>query len=45
LIRLYEQTGLSSYTSDIEVLNEEKFNWICPGKAKWSVIRSGRIVW
>jgi hypothetical protein len=35
LIRLHEQTGLSSYTSDIEVLNEEKFNWICPGKAKW----------
>ena len=35
LARLYEQTGLSSYTSDLEVLNEELFNWICPGKAKW----------
>lgn len=33
--RLYEETGLTSYTADIEVLNEEKFNWICPGKAEW----------
>ncbi len=33
LRRLYEETGLMSYTADIEVLNEEKFNWICPGKA------------
>jgi hypothetical protein len=32
--RLYEQTGLTSYTSDLEVLNEDLFNWICPGKAK-----------
>lgn len=32
LARLYEQTGLMTYTSDIEVLNEEKFAWICPGK-------------
>lgn len=35
LVRLYEETGLMTYTADIEVLNEEKFNWICPGKAKW----------
>lgn len=35
LARLYEETGLMSYTADIEVLNEEKFNWICPGKAEW----------
>ena len=35
LTRLYEETGLMTYTADIEVLNEEKFNWICPGKAKW----------
>ncbi|TAN48901.1 MAG: radical SAM protein [Rhodospirillales bacterium] len=35
LARLYENTGLSSYTSDLEVFTEEKFNWICPGKAKW----------
>lgn len=34
LARLREQTGVMSYTSDIEVLNEEKFNWICPGKAE-----------
>jgi hypothetical protein len=34
LARLYEQTGLTSYTSDLEVLGEEKFNWVCPGKAK-----------
>ncbi len=35
LRRLYEETGLTSYTADIEVLNEELFNWICPGKAEW----------
>ncbi|MDR2506788.1 MAG: radical SAM protein [Candidatus Accumulibacter sp.] len=35
LARLYEQTGLTSYTSDMEVFGEEQFNWICPGKAKW----------
>lgn len=35
LRRLYDQTGLSSYTSDLEVLNEPLFNWLCPGKAKW----------
>jgi len=35
LRRLYDETGLTSYTSDIEVLNEELFNWICPGKAEW----------
>lgn len=34
LARLYEETGLMSYTSDLEVLGEEKFNWICPGKAE-----------
>lgn len=35
LARLYESTGLTSYTSDLEVLNEELFRWICPGKDKW----------
>lgn len=35
LQRLHDETGLASYTSDIEVLNEELFNWICPGKAEW----------
>lgn len=32
LHRLHSQTGLLSYTADIEVLDEEKFAWICPGK-------------
>jgi hypothetical protein len=35
LRRLYDETGLMSYTADIEVLNERVFNWMCPGKAKW----------
>ncbi|MRR58190.1 MAG: radical SAM protein [Deltaproteobacteria bacterium] len=34
LARLYEETGLMSYTSDLEVLGEKLFNWICPGKAE-----------
>lgn len=33
LKRLHDETGLMSYTADIEVPNEELFNWICPGKA------------
>ena len=33
LQRIYDETGLMSYTADIEVLNEELFDWICPGKA------------
>ena len=33
LKRLYENTGLMSYTADIEVLNKEQFDWICPGKS------------
>lgn len=33
LARFYEETGLMSYTSDLEVLNERVFNWVCPGKA------------
>lgn len=35
LERLYHETGLMSYTADIEVLNEELFNRHCPGKAEW----------
>lgn len=35
LRRLYEETGLLGYTSDIEVLDKDLFNWICPGKAEW----------
>lgn len=34
LERLYENTGLMNYTTDIEVLNEDIFNWVCAGKAK-----------
>ena len=33
LQRLHDETGLMSYTADIEVLNDELFQWICPGKA------------
>jgi len=35
LERIYQETGVLSYTADIEVLNEKLFEWICPGKAKW----------
>ncbi len=35
LTRLREQTGVGSFTADIEVLNERLFDWICPGKAQW----------
>jgi hypothetical protein len=34
LRRLYEETGLTTYTADIEVLNPELFEWICPGKSQ-----------
>lgn len=33
LTRLYEETGLTSYTTDLEVFNEEIYKWVCPGKA------------
>lgn len=32
LERLYNETGLMTYTTDIEVLNEKLFGWICAGK-------------
>jgi len=35
LQRIYDETGLMSVTMDIEVLDEEQFNRVCPGKAKW----------
>jgi hypothetical protein len=35
LARLYGETGLISYTADLEVLNENLFGWICPGKTEW----------
>lgn len=34
LEHLHRETGLSSYTTDLEVLNERLFDWICPGKAE-----------
>jgi hypothetical protein len=33
LRRLYENTGLATYTADLEVLDKNLFEWICPGKA------------
>jgi hypothetical protein len=35
LQRIYDETGLISVTMDIEVLDEEQFKRVCPGKAKW----------
>jgi hypothetical protein len=35
LRRLYNETILTGYTADIEVLDESLFNWICPGKSKY----------
>lgn len=34
LERLHAETGLSSYTTDVEVLDERVFGWVCPGKAE-----------
>ncbi|MCL1931101.1 MAG: hypothetical protein FWF55_04740 [Treponema sp.] len=34
LRRLRNETFLAGYTADIEILNEEIFNWVCQGKAK-----------
>jgi hypothetical protein len=33
LQRLYDNTGLTSYTADLEVLNKNLFEWVCPGKS------------
>lgn len=33
LLRLYEETGLTSYTTDLEAFDEEIYKWVCPGKA------------
>ncbi len=30
-----KEAGLIAYTSDLEVLNDRLFQWICPGKAKY----------
>ncbi len=34
LERLHARTGLTSYTSDLEVLDRRVFEWVCPGKAE-----------
>lgn len=34
LEKLYNNTGLITYTTDLEILNERVFNWVCEGKAK-----------
>ncbi|MDR1460246.1 MAG: hypothetical protein LBI78_01185 [Campylobacteraceae bacterium] len=35
LKRLHDNTSVASVTMDIEILNENIFNIVCPGKAKW----------
>jgi len=35
LRRLYDNTGVTTYTTDLECLNEKVFNWVCPGKAEF----------
>lgn len=35
LQRLYDETGLMSYTANIEVLDEKIFSEYCPGKTEW----------
>jgi sugar phosphate isomerase/epimerase len=34
LKRLKNETGITTYDTDMELLDEELFNWICPGKAR-----------
>jgi len=33
LERLYNETGITSYTTDLEAFDEEIYKWVCPGKA------------
>jgi hypothetical protein len=35
LQRMYEETGITGYVTDLEVLDEKLFNWISPGKAEF----------
>lgn len=35
LERLYNETGLLSYTTDLEVLDPKLYEWICPGKTEF----------
>jgi hypothetical protein len=34
LERLRDETGMTGYVTDLEVLNKDLFQWICPGKAR-----------
>lgn len=34
LERLYNETGITSYTTDLEVFDEQVHKWVCPGKAR-----------
>ena len=33
--RIYEETGITSYSPNIEVIDKELFKRLCPGKEKW----------
>lgn len=33
--RIYEETGITSYSPNIEVMDKELFKRLCPGKEKW----------
>ena len=35
LERMREETGLTGYVTDLEVLNKDLFSWICPGKTEF----------
>lgn len=35
LERMREETGLTGYVTDLEVLNKDLFRWICPGKTEF----------
>ncbi len=35
LEKLAKETGLMTYTADLEILDHEKFDWICPGKKRF----------
>jgi hypothetical protein len=35
LERLYYETGLTSYTTDLEAFDERIYKWLCPGKAAY----------
>jgi len=30
-----DETGMTGYVTDLEVLNKDLFSWICPGKTEF----------